>query len=174
MDLESPQPIRCIRLIRHGKSAVGGADHLRPLNDRGKRNGIAMAGWLSGQDNPVEWVWSSTATRAASTAEYVASAYGIDPAMAPELYLADAETLLDCLRGTPGHITSVALVAHNPGITHCVNLLSPHSITDNLVTFAVAAFAYQGEWADLAFGNTRFIRLDSPKSLFGPSTEIKD
>ncbi len=158
---------RHIRLIRHGKSAAGGADRARPLNDRGRADGAAMQQWLSRQPHAVSWVWSSDAERAHSTAEFVAAATGARLILEPALYLADAETLLSCLRQTPPQVTSTALVAHNPGMTYCANLLSPAPVTDNLVTFGTALFEFQGDWPDLNFGNAELISLDVPRQIRG-------
>ena len=63
--------------------------------------------------------------------------------------------------------TSVALVAHNPGLTHLVNKLGANPITQNLVTFGTALFATTQSWPELTFGSAELISLQSPKTIFG-------
>ncbi|MEZ5558876.1 MAG: histidine phosphatase family protein [Pseudomonadales bacterium] len=158
-------------LIRHAKSDwnhAGLADFERPLNARGRRDGPRMQRWLSEQPDPAHWIWSSDAARARSTAYFVAAAFAVTaPVLVPEhrLYLADPETLLDVLRETPAEETSVALVAHNPGLTDLVNLLCGGSVLDNLPTFGVARFAVERAWLDLQFGALAAPRIMVPKQL---------
>lgn len=159
---------RYIWIIRHGKSAdgkVGQKDFDRPLSKRGERDGQAMQAWLAKQPHPAQWVWSSTAVRAELTASYVTAAFNATFVPEPQLYLASAETALSCLQATPADVQRVALVAHNPGLTHLVNLLSKQPITDNLVTFGTALFKTNVPWQELAFGTAELICLQTPKML---------
>ena len=158
-------------LIRHAKSdwsEPGLSDFDRPLNKRGRRDGPKMQAWLSTQDHPASWIWSSRATRARTTADFVAAGFAAaSPTIIEDrrLYLASAETLLDVLRETPVPEASVALVAHNPGLTHLVNLLSGAEVLDNLPTFGVARFEVDTPWPSLRFGGARLERVTSPKRL---------
>ena len=81
------------------------------------------------------------------------------------LYLASPDTIVDVLRSTPPSVESVAIVAHNPGLTYATNLLGPESITDNLVTFGVAMFAYENDWTSLTPGHCHFVSLNTPKTI---------
>ena len=159
---------RYIWIIRHGKSEPGQAgqsDFDRPLNKRGERDGQAMQAWFAEQAHPAQWVWSSTAVRAELTASYVTAGFQATFVPEPQLYLASAETALSCLQATPPDVQRVALVAHNPGLTHLVNLLGPQPITDNLVTFGTALFKSNMPWQDLAFGTAELICLQTPKTV---------
>ena len=160
--------MRYIWLIRHGKSEagdVGMSDHERKLNPRGESDGQAMQAWLSAQPHAAEWVWSSSATRAQATAEYVADGFTAPINIAPELYLSPPEVILDVLRATPPSIESVAVVAHNPGLTYLTNLLAPESVTDNLITFGTALFATEADWPSLVTQHNHFISLHTPKTI---------
>lgn len=158
-------------VIRHAKSSWGDPglrDFDRPLNGRGKRDGPRMAEWLSAQEEPAEWLWTSTAVRARATAEFVQQGFGIpDDHVVPadELYHASAEALLDTIRSTPASVRSAAIVAHNPGLTWLVNRLGPEPVTDNLPTFGVAAFEVAGAWSDVAFGRATLEILTGPKTI---------
>ncbi len=160
--------MRYIWIVRHGKSAEGDPgqrDHDRPLNPRGERDGANMQKWFGTQERAPHWVWTSTAVRASSTARYVADGTGAIMTEEPRLYLSSPDTVLDCLRSTPDDVASVAVVAHNPGLTYMVNQLGDSHVTDNLVTFAAALFATEAEWSNLHFGQGQFISLTEPRSL---------
>ena len=160
-------------VIRHGKSAEGKpgqTDHDRPLNARGNKNGHAMQDWYADQERRAQWIWSSSAVRALSTAEYVAAGMGGELVVEPSLYLSTPETLLGVLRGTPAQIgeravDSVAVVAHNPGMTQLVNLLVGKRVVDNMVTFASAQIEFNGDWPGLEFGAGSLVDITVPRSL---------
>ena len=158
-----------IWIIRHAKSSWAErhqTDFERPLNRRGERDGITMVRWLGEQDAPAEWIWSSDAKRALATSSFIEQAFGQAKVVADHrLYLADPDTHLTVLKETPDALHSVALVAHNPGLTYLVNLLGATQVTDNLPTFGVARFSYDGQWADLEFGRATLENLVSPKRL---------
>ena len=160
--------MRYVWLIRHGKSsdgAPGKADHERPLNPRGEADGQLMQDWYAAHPNPAEWIWASSAIRAQLTTEYVAQGFSSPQTTAPELYLSSPETILDVLRATPNGVQSVAVVAHNPGLTYLANLLSAESVTDNLVTFGSALFATEADWSNLAFHHNHFMSIQTPKGI---------
>lgn len=158
-------------LIRHAKSdwnAGAVSDFERPLNARGERDGPRMARWLAQQSDGATWVWTSDAVRARSTARFVAdgfAALGARVVEAHELYDAAPETILDVLRGTPGDVQCVAVVAHNPGMTQVLNLLAGDTVTDNLPTFGVARLEVPAPWSELGFGRAQLDLLTSPKRL---------
>ncbi len=158
-------------IIRHAKSSwaePGLADFDRPLNDRGNADGARMAAWLASQEAPAEWIWTSDAARAKATAGFVAQGFAAArPQIAEEhaLYHATPHAALDVLRGTPDGIESVALVAHNPGLTHLVNLLAGEVVTDNLPTFGVARFDVPAPWQSLGSGQATLEILTAPKKI---------
>ena len=158
-----------IWLIRHAKSSwaePGLSDFERPLNDRGRRDGPRMATWLSKEPAPARWIWCSPARRAVETAEFVRQGFDLpEQAVVTEqsLYHATPEALLDVLRSTPSDVTSVALVAHNPGLTELVNGLGRRYATDNLPTFGIARFDFAGPWPELRSGAAELELLTSPK-----------
>lgn len=158
-------------LIRHAKSAwnqPGLADFDRPLNARGERDGPNMAAWLARQDSPATWIWTSTANRARATAAFVQTGFALnDNAVIAldELYHAAPEQILDKVRQTPSEVKSVAVVAHNPGMTWLVNGMGSDAVTENLPTFGIARFDCEGDWSTLRAGAARLDFLVSPKTL---------
>jgi phosphohistidine phosphatase len=127
-----------------------------------------MAAWLESQTDPATWIWTSTAARARATAAFVQTGFrvredgviGVD-----DLYHASPEQILDVVRQTPNEVTSVAVVAHNPGMTWLANGMGHKAITDNLPTFGVARFDCAGDWVSLRAGSARLDFLVSPKKL---------
>ncbi len=159
--------MKYIRIVRHAKSAdatSAQSDHDRQLAPRGQRDGAIMQEWFAKQSHPIEWVWTSSAIRAQETAEFVAAATHARTVAEPALYLADAATIVDIIRGTPPDVESIAVVAHNPGLTHLTNLLGAESVTDNLVTFGTALFGLENDWAQLVPGYCHFVSLHTPKT----------
>ena len=82
-----------------------------------------------------------------------------------ELYNASPEAILGVLQGTPADVRSAAVVAHNPGMTHTLNLLVGSTVTDNLPTFGVACLEVPEPWTDLAFGRATLNLFTSPRRL---------
>lgn len=162
-------------IIRHAKSSwadPGQRDFERDLNKRGERNGLAMQAHLATLTNGPGWLWCSSAQRARRTAAFVQAGFNIADDYCQtldELYHADAYQLLDVLQQTPAEIESVAVVAHNPGLTDLVNSLGKDPVTNNLPTFGVAHFHWDcpvdGDFASLTFGSLRLAHLYTPKTI---------
>ena len=156
-------------LIRHAKSSwsdAGLRDFDRPLNKRGKRDGPRMQAWLQGQAFSPTWIWTSTAARTRATAAFVQAACpAAQLAEDHRLYGATPETIVDVLRGTPAGHDSIAVIAHNPGITQCINLLAGERLIDNLPTFGIARLQWFGGLDTLEFGATNAELLMAPRLL---------
>jgi phosphohistidine phosphatase len=107
---------RRLVLVRHAKAEPGGegADHDRPLTDRGLRDAAAAGRWLASVVPQVDEVWCSSAVRAAQTWDAIAPSVVAPPASVErELYLAGARDLVGRLERVPAGRT-VLLVGHNP------------------------------------------------------------
>ena len=158
-------------LIRHAKSSwadAGQSDFDRPLNARGERDGPRMVEWLRRQTDPAMWVWTSSAVRARATTAFVQDAFGLhDEAVAADrgLYHASPEQLLEVVQQTPDNIQSLAVVAHNPGMTWLVNSLCGEQLTANLPTFGVARLDCPKPWHDLRPGRATLDLLTAPKTI---------
>ena len=158
-------------VIRHAKSSwadVRQTDFERPLNKRGNTDGPRMGNWLAEQTDPAAWIWTSDAARALATAEFVAEGFAAArPQVIPDhrLYHGSPEIARDLLQETPADVDSVALVAHNPGLTWLVNLLAGEPVLDNLPTFGVARFNVIGNWHELGYEAATLELLMAPKKL---------
>ncbi len=137
-------------LIRHAKSDWGDpsrSDHERTLNPRGHRDAPVMAERLVQSGTAVDAILTSTAVRARSTAEVFAGVLGAPLTEDEELYLAPASTLLRAAHAQGGR--SVAVVAHDPGITVLAHELSGGGIS-HMPTCAVATFVWETNDWDVA------------------------
>ena len=156
-------------LIRHAKSSWSDRrlrDFDRPLNGRGRRDGPRMRDWLRGQAFAPSWIWTSDAARALATAEFVQGAFpDAQLVLDRRLYGATPETMLGVVRETPAGIETMAVVAHNPGITDCVNLLAGERVVDNLPTFGIARLQWFGGLDGLDFGRGIVEMLMAPRLL---------
>lgn len=137
-------------LVRHAKSDWGDAsldDHDRPLNDRGLRDAPVMARRLADTGFRPETILSSTALRAATTADIFADVLDAPVDRRERLYGAPAELLL----GTAAQrgAASVMVVAHDPGMSVLAGRLSGEGIA-HMPTCAVATFAWDEDDWDVA------------------------
>lgn len=161
-----------IYIMRHAKSewSTMSSDFDRPINERGKKNAIRMGRWLREQGILPEMVVCSSANRAKQTWQLVNQELGgIDSEnlmLTRDLYLADAESLLDRIKLYQNGVNSLLLIAHNPGLDVLVNHLSNNQLnTDEngklMTTSALAIFEYDGPDLDRP-NNMQLIR---PKEL---------
>ena len=159
--------------IRHAKSswdAIGQKDFDRTLNDRGKRDAPEMAQRLKEKGLKIDAFISSPAKRAKKTATYFADVFKIDKeaiVLIEALYEAPLQTFYDVVAGLKNKHDTIALFAHNPGITAFVNTLTDVR-TDNMPT--CAAFAVQADiddWQDFKESSKQFLFFDYPKNPLG-------
>lgn len=130
-------------LLRHAKSSwanEGLADFDRPLNDRGRHDAARMGKLLRRLDLVPELIISSSAKRAAKTAQLTAQAASYDGEIrfVEQLYLAEPETYIGLARRTDDSVDTLILVGHNPGIEELVGLLGGHE--ERMPTAALVCF----------------------------------
>jgi len=155
-------------LIRHAKSSWTNAlmdDFDRPLNDRGNRDAPRMAKILFERKIKVDAILSSTANRAYTTASYFAKELGIRKMNIigyDKLYHAPAHVYYDIIEDLDDDIDSVAIFAHNPGITDFVNSLSEATI-DNMPTCGIFAVRIAiKNWQEFRDAEKDFWFFESP------------
>lgn len=116
---EGLSAIRRLILIRHAKAVeedVGG-DHARPLGERGKNDAAALGQWLAAQGLVPDMALCSTATRTRETLERLGT--NIPTVLSDKLYLATPNEMLTQIQATDDAVTTLMVVAHNPG-THAL------------------------------------------------------
>lgn len=144
--------MRKLLLIRHAKSSWKFPeldDHERPLNKRGQRDILTMARHLADKFEPIDVIYSSTATRALDYAQMISDFTNVN--LIPDLsfYTFSQDDLLEILRNLPDDAHTVAVVAHNPAIGQIVNALTGE-IFVKFPTSAIAAVNCPTEsWNDL-------------------------
>ena len=112
--------MRTLALIRHAKSSwdhPGVDDHDRTLNDRGLRDAPRMAARLAAQHPELggSALLSSTALRAATTADAFAAALDTTVRLDERLYGATPRRIIELASARSE--ASVIVVAHDPGLS---------------------------------------------------------
>lgn len=145
--------MKTLLVMRHAKSSWSNSsmgDHERPLNGRGKTNAPQMGDLLKRESLTPQLIISSTANRAATTAELVAMASDYEGEIEYEsnFYLASPETYIEKLSTLDDAYTIVMVVGHNPGMEELVD-----DLCDVREPFTTANIAYIKlpiqNWADL-------------------------
>jgi phosphohistidine phosphatase len=161
-------------LIRHAKSSWDDStldDHERPLNQRGKDNAPIMAKRLQKLRVKPDMLFSSTALRAASTAQVFAKHLDFpQPKISfdPNLYLASAGMLQDYVSKIENSLNSVLIFGHNPGLTLLVaqvwGLPINNIPTCGIVSLKFGSSTWEGASSQLPSGAT----FDFPKNSAPP------
>jgi phosphohistidine phosphatase len=161
---------KTVLLIRHAKSDWGDAslsDFDRPLNERGKTDAPAMAQRLLDKNIFIDAFISSSANRAKKTARIFAKAYKRDKdeiIYKNELYAAPENVFYNVIASADNKFKSIAIFAHNPGLTEFANLLTDARI-DNIPTCAIFAIKAECEkWKDFKEAKKEFWFFDYPKN----------
>ncbi len=142
-------------------------DFDRPLNERGKEDAPKMAARLQERHVKVDAFISSSAKRARKTASIFIKEYGGDKEdiiLMPELYLAGPEAFYDAIAKAPASANTIALFAHNPGITEFANELTNVRI-DDMPTCAIFAVKVDiKEWKEFKDAEKEYWFFDYPKA----------
>ncbi len=161
-------------LLRHGKSDrnISMDDFDRPLKKRGKRTARRIGEWLQQQRLIPDWVVSSPAKRAITTAQIVHKAIdtqGLEIQQDKRLYQEGFERLKTVLAECPLEAERVLLVGHNPELEDLlIHLAGAASLPDTdklLPTAALARLIMPDDWSHLEAGCARFLSITCAKSL---------
>lgn len=148
------ESLRNLLIMRHAKSSWDDEtqpDFDRPLNQRGKRDAPRMAAVLREAGLIPDWVVSSAAERARSTAELVMANLPnpkLELHTTRDLYHAPPETYFEYLAMLGEPYQTILMVGHNPGIEQLVYDLSDR--WESMPTAAIAWFQFEtGSWSSL-------------------------
>ena len=165
-------------LVRHAKSSSGDMnldDHDRPLNGRGERNAPEMGVRLAGTGGRPQAMFTSTALRAATTAEIIAEAIGFpqgEIVREPGLYHAGVKDWLTWITGLDNAWNTVMAFGHNPGITELVADVWDLPVL-NVPTCGVVSLRFEiPEWENVADGKPMDALFDYPKNEMGRSKRL--
>lgn len=112
-------PMKSLIVLRHGKaeSPGGVADFDRSLAGRGVRDAVRVGEVLVERDLMPDSIVTSTAKRAATTAQLMAEGCKYSGEIIPsdDLYLPTQSNILSTIRAIPEQLSRVVIVGHNPG-----------------------------------------------------------
>ena len=160
-------------LVRHAKSSwdiTVSKDFDRELNDSGHRDAPEMAKRLLKKKISIDAFVSSTAVRAFTTAVYFADEYergghkSLDVIGIPQLYHAEPPVFEKVIVGLDDALETVAIFAHNPGITEFVNGLTTARIDDMPTSGIFAINIETDNWKDFLTAKKAFWFFDYPKN----------
>ena len=162
--------MKTLLIIRHAKaeSAFTLNDFERPLNERGKKDAPAMAKRLLDKKIIIDAFISSPAKRAKKTAEFFCETLGgkeEEVILVSALYHAPPSVFYEVIKNTSDDFNTIAIFAHNPGISDFVNELTKAVQIDNMPTCAVFAVQIDiRQWKDFAKAKKDFLFFDYPKN----------
>lgn len=161
-------------IMRHAKSDWSGSDTSdfdRPLNKRGKKNAIRIGQWMAENNQLPQKIISSAAVRAKQTIELVEKQFtNIDSGKIiydRDLYLASPDTLIEFIQYYKNDISSLMIVAHNPGLEQLLHFLSSSTGAEyrSMTTANLAIFEYPDNHFDPAINKGELIEFIKPKEL---------
>ena len=162
--------MKTLIIVRHAKSSwahPGEADFDRKLNKRGKEDAPEMAKRVQDRGIVVDRFITSPAKRARKTCKAFCKVFGFpkdDMVLAEKLYQAPATVFYDLVETLDDNDNTVAVFAHNPGISDFANELAPeHGITElpTCGVFAVSVDIYS--WKDFRQAEKKFLFFDYPR-----------
>ena len=156
-------------IIRHSKSSwkdLSLGDFHRPLNKRGKTDGPIMANFLSSKINKICFLHSSSSVRTFETSKFFIDRIKFDQIKYDDaLYHSSSFSILNLIRNYSDNFSSVAIIAHNPGLTNLINELTNIDL-DNLPTTGIAEIDFNCiKWNDISLNNGNLIQIKFPKQL---------
>ena len=119
-------------ILRHAKSSLKGpklADHDRPLDELARQDAYRLGGLLRSKELVPNYIASSTALRAKSTADLVAEGCGYvgEVVLKQPLYQAKPIDYMKVLERLTDRYQRVLLVGHNPTIEDIIEILTGSS-----------------------------------------------
>lgn len=156
---------RVLVLVRHAKAEQGMHlhDHDRQLTERGRRDAMAVGGWLKAQSIVAELVICSTSVRTRQTWDGAVRGGARTEFVEyrKEAYHGGYSSVLELIRMEAGDLDTVVVVGHAPAMPALASVLSDGegsdrahaAMADGFPTSAVAVLHYGGDWADLGPGS---------------------
>lgn len=152
-----------LTLIRHAKSSWDDpdlSDFDRPLDRRGLRDAPVMAHLVAARKQQIDVIMSSTAVRAASTAQYFADALDTEIEFFDQLYNADPRRIADLVAEREEE--NVAVVAHDPTLSILARHFGPQ--IPHMPTCAVAWFTWGADtWREAFRTPPTRVQYDIPR-----------
>jgi len=148
--------MKTLLLMRHGEAGwgdFGQADKERTLTKRGIKQVHHIASQMLGKAILPDKIISSTAKRAEMTAQTLATDlnYSIESIQwCDDLYLAESNHLLATAMQADDTIQTLAIIAHNPGLSELAHSLLSGGIEGMSPADVIAIRWEVGHWQDIA------------------------
>lgn len=155
-------------IVRHAKSDwshAGMSDFDRPLNERGMRNAPFMADKLAEAGHTIDFILTSPANRALTTAGYFKRRLGLRDTQwdtERKIYEADVKRLLTIINRMDDSYSTVMLVGHNPGLSSLVHELTGEWVIMPTCGIAEVAIPFES-WSLVSAGTCNLLSFDFPK-----------
>lgn len=147
------------------------ADFARPLNRRGHSEAESMAQRLIELTLVPDLIITSSARRAAQTAEIVVQELSLLPRSIryeEALYLGGAQDILKLVRTMGPRVAHLMIIGHNPGISEAAHVLVPGREMGGLATAALCSITFDIEqWSAVAPATARDSMNEAPPSPSG-------
>lgn len=126
--------MKTLIIIRHAKAEPNfGPDSDRKLIERGHSNAKMMAGRLLEKGYKIDMIFSSPSVRTRETTQYFAEIHNVPESHVKffeKLYLADTLAIIETVTWLKENVGTLAVIAHNPGVTNFVNYETDSDIAD--------------------------------------------
>jgi phosphohistidine phosphatase len=161
--------VKRLTLMRHANAQWKDPDipdFDRPLNRRGNSEAEAMSRRLAELKLVPALLITSSARRAAQTANIVARELGVASRLVrteEALYLAEAADILNVVQTMGPRIPHLMIVGHNPGISEVAQLLAPAAGVSELETAGVCSLTFNARnWDGVGAATFRESLNESP------------
>ena len=161
--------MKTLYLLRHAKSSRDDQefkDFERPLADRGMRDVPKMASRFLQRGDTVDFIITSPAMRAKTTAKMMADQIGFpadEVASNSKLYFSGAGSLFKVVRLIEEHRKSAMLVGHNPAITEFAHGMCAGRI-EHIPTCGLLHLQFPVQrWEDIQENSGKLVYFDFPK-----------
>jgi phosphohistidine phosphatase len=161
--------MKTLFLLRHAKSnssAAGLPDFDRALNDRGRKEALAVGTFIREQKLGLDLALSSPAVRARETTELVleSAALPLEVRYDQRIYEAGPLRLLEVISQVEEDRSTVLLVGHNPGMEELLQLLT--GSTEHMATGTLAKIDFKAaSWSKVLEEKGSLDWIVKPKEL---------
>ncbi len=162
--------MKTLLLMRHAKSSWNHpelTDYDRPLKRRGRNDAHIMSRVIDENDLYPDLILSSSAKRAAETAEALIEGleYENEIIFSETLYMAEPHDFIEVLKNLDNDIETVMIIAHNPGLEDVLQIIG-----DKYQAMPTAALGYLvlnlESWDEISFETTgKLAGFWTPKML---------
>ncbi|MEP2935681.1 MAG: histidine phosphatase family protein [Gilvibacter sp.] len=160
--------MKTLYMVRHAKSSWEHnlPDRERPLAKRGLKDVGLMSSHIAKTHPAPEYIWTSDANRAHTTALFFKESFGIDDAhfiVKPSLYDFGGNQVLSTVKECDDSIDHLMIFGHNHAFTSLANMLGTQYL-DNLPTCGFVHIDFNvTSWKEIAQGNTKHVLF--PKEI---------